>query len=136
MRNVSLAVCLSVLAACTGQATSRRASVVSLTPHVHSGEKDVVSFYYSVEPNCEINGYPVAAVSKAPNHGSLSDEKGEDYPDFGKDNLRYGCNRTLVQGIHISYQSEPNFHGKDSFVIEERFPDSSHLTFSYTVEVL
>ena len=107
-------------------------------PHqrgVHSGEKDSIDYYDSVYPTCESQGYPEVTVVRAASHGAVSSAPGVDYPNFPRDNVRYECNRKLVPSTQVFYQSSPDFHGKDTFTIEVRFPDSSLRTVGYVVEV-
>lgn len=102
---------------------------------VHSGEKDQIDYYESLYPNCESEGFPEVTVIKAASHGTVSSAPGEDYPNFVKDNVRYDCNRKRVPSTQVFYQSNANYHGKDSFTIEVRFPGSHLRTAVYVVEV-
>jgi hypothetical protein len=49
--------------------------------------------------------------------------------------VRYECNRKLVPSTQVFYQSNPDFHWKDSFTIEVRFPSSGLRTVVYVIEV-
>ncbi len=61
-------------------------------------------------------------VLAPPSHGEVSSSKGQTYPNFNKDNVRYVCNAKLVGSTQIFYQSAVDFHGKGAFTIEIRFP--------------
>jgi hypothetical protein len=95
-----------------------------------------VGFYYSVFPTCESEGYAEILVVSAPNHGKVSSDRGQDYPSFTKDNVRWDCDKQLVPSTQVFYESEPGFVGKDSFSITIRFASSGVRTDSYDVAVL
>lgn len=139
MRLTQLSTLLISVYCCTGcadQASSAQHPSYSLHKGVHSGLKERVDFYYSVLPTCEIAGYPDVRIRKAPVRGKVSIEKGEGYPTFAKDNVRWDCNRKLVGSTQVYYQSNSEFHGNDSFTIEVWFPDSTIRTVTIFVEVL
>ncbi len=102
---------------------------------VHSGEKDKIDYFDSLNPNCESEGSQELTVVKAASHGKVSSAPGEDFPSFAKDNVRYDCNRKLLPSMQVFYQSNADYHGKDSFTIEIRFPNSFLKTVVYVVEV-
>ena len=134
-------IALFLVTAClgTGCATDgARAQKPSYTEHrgVHGGMRERVDFFFSVLPTCEISGYPEVRVLRAPRRGDVSVEKGEDYPTFPKENVRWDCNRKLTGSTRVFYQSKPGFHGNDSFYIEVRFPDATIRTVTVLVEVL
>ena len=139
MRLAPIALFLIVACVAAGCATEEtRAQKPTYTEHrgVHSGMRERVDFYFSVLPTCEISGYPEVRVLRAPRSGNLSVEKGEDHPTFPKENVRWDCNRKLIGSTRVFYQSNPGFHGNDSFYIEIRWPDATIRAVTVHVEVL
>ena len=130
---VLLGICL--LSGCASEIPGPQKSGAPLQRGVHSGERDKIDFYYALYPSCESEGYTEVTVVKAASHGAVSSAKGEDYPNFARDNVRYECNRKLIGSTQVFYQSNPDFHGKDSFAIEVRFPNSNLRSVAYVVEV-
>jgi hypothetical protein len=103
---------------------------------VDSGASQAIDNYYSVEPDCSNGGYPEIKVLRAPGHGTVTLGKGEAYPSFAKDNVRYDCNKKKVATSEVSYQSAAGYRGKDSFTIQVRYFNSSLRLVTYNVDVL
>jgi hypothetical protein len=101
-----------------------------------SGARQIVDDYYSVTPDCENLGYPEIKILQAPAHGTVAVDKGEAFPSFAKDNVRYECNKKKVASSQLFYESRPGFHGKDSFTIQVRFVNSNLRMVTYNVDVL
>jgi len=103
---------------------------------VHSGLKEQVAHFYELLPNCELAGYPEVTVVRSPGQGTVSTEPGKTYTEYDRENARFECNQQLAGATMIFYQSNAGFHGRDSFAISVRFPDSNQWTESYIVNVL
>ena len=95
-----------------------------------------MGFYYTIFPTCESEGYTEITVVKAPKHGRVSSDQGQDYPNFARDNVRWECNRKLVPSTQVFYQSDAGFQGKDAFSITVRSPSSGVRTDYYDVQVM
>lgn len=102
---------------------------------VHSGEKDKVGYFYSLKPTCEVDVLPEISIVKAPAHGSVNFESGQDYPGYSQRNIRYECNKQLAPSTQLFYQSGADFHGSDTFVVNVRFANSHVRTITYNVTV-
>jgi hypothetical protein len=76
-------------------------------------------------------GYPIVRVLAAPSHGSLTTEEATDYPAYTRDNQRYDCNLRKVPGTRLFYQSEPNFTGADTAVVEVIYPSAEARSVTY-----
>jgi hypothetical protein len=138
MQRTALLIGLALLTGCASEAPQTQAPGVPAPEPlraVHSGERDRIDFWVAVDPNCEIEGYPEISVVKAPGNGTVSTEKGQNYPNFPVDNVRHDCNRKLVGSTQVFYQSNAGFHGKDALTIRIRFPDSHVMTAGYAIEV-
>jgi len=138
MRKATTVITLALLSGCAAQVENTEASSATKEPLLrgtHSGIREKVGYYYSVNPVCDVVVYPEIRVVRAPDHGSVSTGKGDDYPNFARDNVRYDCNRRLVGSTEVFYASNPDFHGKDSFVIAVTFANGTLQNHSYIVEV-
>lgn len=137
MRDVLPLVGVCLLGACTDQPANPQHSPASapMTKAVSSGTKEKPAFFDSINPVCEVNGYPEITVVKVPGHGSVTVDRGQDYPSYETTNVRHECDRRLLGSTQLFYQSEANFRGTDAFSIEIRFPDNNLWTRSYSVEV-
>ncbi len=49
--------------------------------------------------------------------------QGENYPNFASADAHFNCDRKLVGGTEIRYQSRAGFHGTNSFTVSS--PDSA-----------
>jgi hypothetical protein len=138
MRTLSIFFGLFVLYGCANQVATAPAQAANQVVHrgLHSGAKAKFDYFYSVAPTCEITGYPEIILVRTPSHGTATIEKKDDYPSFGRDNVRSDCNKKLVGTTQIFYESKADFHGHDAFTIKVIFPDSNIRTIPYDVEVL
>jgi hypothetical protein len=100
----------------------------------HSGENAKIAFFVSLSRSCRIRSYPEVRIQQPPLHGSITTAVGQDYPNYSQDNPRYACNATLAGSRQLFYQSAPDFHGDDSFIIDVRYPEHRHI-IKYDVEV-
>ena len=125
-----------LLSACTDAPSHSGLKPNIIVRGVDSGAQQVVDDYYSVQPDCGNLGYPEIKILKGPSHGDVSLDKGETYPCFGKDNVRYECNKKKIASSQVLYRSNPGFHGKDAFTIQVRFVNSSLRLVTYDVDVL
>ncbi len=87
-----------------------------------SGTIQRTDFFYSVNPDCTLEGLPIVKLKQAPDHGTVAIEQGTDYPQFSPGNQRYECNKSKSPGIIVSYTSKPGFKGQDAFVLEALYP--------------
>jgi hypothetical protein len=100
-----------------------------------TGVRFQLPFFTSRHADGTSMGYPIVRVLAAPSHGSLTTEEATDYPAYARDNQRYDCNIRKAPGTRLFYQSEPNFAGADTGVVEVIFPsaDARTVTFGLTV---
>jgi hypothetical protein len=138
MRMIGLVLGLCVLSGCVipPANTQLQGANQVVTRGVHSGVSAKVEAFYSVMPTCEIKGYPEIMIVSAPSHGNVTFEKHDDYPNFGRDNVRWECDKKLVGTMQVFYESKPDFHGHDTFTLKVIFPDSGIRTVPFSVEVL
>ena len=61
--------------------------------------------------------------------------KGENFPDFPKDNVRQACNTKKLPVVFVYYQSDRGFTGTDTAVVEILFPSGNLRTVSYAISV-
>jgi hypothetical protein len=125
-----------LLSACAGPPGGAALKPNMIVRGVDSGARQVVDDYYSVQPDCGNFGYPEIKILRMPGHGTVAVENGETYPNFGKDNVRYECNKRKVASSRVLYESNSGFHGKDSFTIQVRFENSNLRLITYNVDVL
>jgi hypothetical protein len=100
-----------------------------------SGREQQVGYWYSVAPDCTTRGYAEIRVLTPPSHGSVRVAKGEDFPEFPKDNVRNECNKRKTPVMYIYYQSTPGFTGTDSATVQILFPGGNVRTVTYRVNV-
>jgi hypothetical protein len=136
LAKAALAIILSLQAACANHASSvAKTSAGQVPPRaVHSGVRQLINFYSSIAPTCESNGYPQVVLFSPPHHGQVSIERGQNYPNFVRANVRSACNQTLSPSIQVYYKSVANFHGADSFAVRIQYPDGGILTDTFNLE--
>jgi hypothetical protein len=132
-----LSVLLAALAVFTSY-TAHKGTAASATYRraVHSAVMERVAFFYSLRANCEMDGYPEINVLQSPTQGSVSTQRGKAYPEYTRENARFDCDKNLAPAMLVFYQSTPGYHGRDSFTITIRFPDTKLWTETFIVEVL
>jgi hypothetical protein len=102
---------------------------------VHAAERTKVGYFYSLKPTCEVDVLPEISIIKAPAHGSVYFETGQDYPNYSSANIRSNCNKQLAPDTQLFYQSIADFQGTDSFVVNVRYANSHLRTITYNVTV-
>ena len=102
---------------------------------VHSGVKQQIWWTTTLNPKCELVGYPEFIIAASPHHGSVVTEHGEQYPGFPQTNDRSVCNSRLVPATNLYYQSNPDFHGKDSLTMKVLTADGTVKTVHIEIEV-
>lgn len=130
---MSLCFLLSACASAPGDAALKPNMIVR---GVDSGARQVVDDFYSVQPDCGNPGYPEIKILRMPGYGTVAVENGEVFPSFGKDNVRYECNKKKVASSQVMYASNSGFHGKDSFTIQVRYVNSNLRLITYSIDVL
>jgi hypothetical protein len=134
MRTLSLLAAICLLAACVVTLPSTSDASRPVRKEVHSGEYAKIAFFVSLTTSCKVRSDPPVRVQQPPLHGTITTAIGQDYPNYSQDNPRYPCNATLVGSRQVFYQSAPDFHGNDSFIIDVRYPSSRHI-IQYDIEV-
>jgi hypothetical protein len=102
---------------------------------VLSGRLDKFDYWYSTNPDCTARGYPDVRVVTPPAHGTITLDKGEDYPFFPDDNVRKACNKQKVPATQTYYQSHPGFSGTDTVEVEVLFPGGRTRRATYAITV-
>lgn len=70
-------------------------------------------------PDCKSDGYPRLQIIQAPTHGRIEIRKGKRHPNIPKSNIRYKCNKVLVDGLLVFYTAPKAFSGQDKVVIRK-----------------
>jgi hypothetical protein len=84
---------------------------------VPSGENRRIGFYYHLTPDCAQAGPFTVRITKEPEHGKVEVVTVNDYPNFGKENIRSKCNSHKIKGQELKYKSEPKYIGDDTVEI-------------------
>lgn len=103
---------------------------------VHSGARERVDYFYDLTADCKVVGYPEITVTRNPDQGSVSTERGPGEPAYTTDNVRFQCDKAPVGATLLFYQSRPAFHGRDWFTVLVRYPNSELRTESFVVNVM
>jgi hypothetical protein len=117
------------------QATGTSSTASALSRTVVAGTRYQLSFYTALHADCTSLGYPIVHVLIAPAHGTLKTEEAMDYSTYAKDNQRYDCNLRKAPGTRLFYQSEPNYAGADTGVVEVIFPSAEARSVTYNLTV-
>jgi len=72
-------------------------------------------------PDCSASDINIR-VTKRPEHGTVETAAATDFPNFGKENIRYRCNRHKVRGQQVNYKSAEKYIGSDTFELLVLFP--------------
>jgi hypothetical protein len=86
----------------------------NFTRVVPSGENRRIGFFYHLTPDCAQAGPVIVRVMKEPEHGKIEVVTVNDYPHYGKENIRSKCNAHKVKGHEIKYKSEAKYVGDDT----------------------
>src|SRR5262249_34357696 len=75
---------------------------MELTRVVASGTNQRIYFFYVVHPDCSASDINIR-VTKQPEHGTSETAAATDFPNFGRENIRYRCNHHKVRGQQVDY---------------------------------
>lgn len=115
-----------------GKQTTQTTGTQTISRTALPGQKNQMTFAYSVNPDCSVRELPVIRVLKPPAGGSVTTETVLDFPSFSSDNVRYECNRRQVSGAAIIYTPNAGYLGPDTMAIEAFYPKSA---FSRVTEI-
>ena len=124
----------AVLGMC-GCAVTVHKPPVQDTRTVDSGARSKVAYYYNLKANCQVDGVPQVSITKSPSNGALTIGAGNDLPQYPTDSALSVCNQQPVSTAQLFYQSSPNFHGADDFVVQVRYSSSYTQSYTYNVTV-
>ena len=79
-----------------------------------SGAKHRIGFYVDLNPDCSAVGDVNVRVTKQPEHGTVEITAATNFPNYGKENIRYKCNQQKVKGMQVSYKSAEKYVGHDA----------------------
>ena len=99
-----------------------------------SGKSQVVGWWYWLGPDCSASPVEVRIV-EPPKHGQLLIERGQSFPDYPQDNVRYKCNSHKVFGTLVSYRGQPGFSGDDETTVEATYISGYTSRAKYSVSV-
>jgi len=94
---------------------------MELTRVVASGTNQRIYFFYAVHPDCSASDINIR-VTKQPEHGTVETAAATDFPNFGRENIRYRCNQHKVRGQQVNYKSAEKYIGSDTFELLVLFP--------------
>jgi hypothetical protein len=100
-----------------------------------SGKRQEISYGMSVNPDCTSIGVDIMKVVKAPAHGQITVEQGQEYPNFLPENVRHHCNSEKLAATIAYYTSEPGFVGTDTLTLEKISPSGAYSRFDYVINV-
>ena len=72
-------------------------------------------------PDCSASDINIR-VTKQPEHGTVETAAATDFPNFGRENIRYRCNQHKVRGQQVNYKSAEKYIGSDTFELLVLFP--------------
>jgi hypothetical protein len=94
---------------------------MELSRVVASGTNQRIYFFYVVHPDCSASDINIR-VTKQPEHGTVETAAATDFPNFGRENIRYRCNQHKVRGQQVNYKSAEKYVGSDKFELLVLFP--------------
>jgi hypothetical protein len=100
-----------------------------------SGRPQRMYVFYSINPDCGVRGEVGIRIAAAPAHGEVRLEQSTDFPSYGRDNVRFECNKHEVPVEALFYKSSDGYSGPDSFAVEALYPDGNTYTTRFRIEV-
>jgi len=116
-------------------AAAGSAAAKAIPRTVASGVNSRVEFFSSLSPTCEVVTYPEVTVTSAPSHGKVTSRQANNYPSYARENVRFDCNKKLVGGTDLLYQSNVNFQGHDEFSIEVAGSMGNVARYTFDIQV-
>lgn len=120
----------------TPAAGEPQAKIVPLARFAPSGRIQQIIKMTIAQPDCTSGGVPVWRLIKPAEHGQISFDTSEQFPDFVVNTPRAQCNDKKLPGIRVSYQSDANYTGMDSAEVLFIYPDGSAVSFRVAIKVI
>jgi hypothetical protein len=108
---------------------------IELTRVVAAGQKLLLTFLATINPDCSSIGQSTVRITEPPEHGKLTIENGQGFTSFPKDNQRYDCNTRKSDGVLVFYEPGSGYTGTDSITVYIIFPTGTTSTRHYSMEV-
>ena len=115
-------------------AASRLPKPVEQVGFVPSGEKRLISFQASINPDCTSLGGTAYRVLSKPEHGEVSFDDSTGFTYFPSGNREH-CNAQKVPGLAVMYQSKPDYVGDDKFEVLFLLPPTAARIVDYVMIV-
>jgi hypothetical protein len=101
-----------------------------------AGSPQHVGFYYSINPDCTLNGLVKMQVKDPPAHGAVAFDNADGYTNFPSSSSASECNKKKSPGIEVMYTADKDFAGTDKFAVQAIGPNGKYMETEYTVKVL
>jgi hypothetical protein len=101
-----------------------------------AGTPQRIGFYYSINPDCSLNGLVRIQVKDPPAHGSVAFDNADGYTSFPSGSAGFECNRKKSPGTEVMYTANRDFVGTDKLTIQVLGPNGRYMETEYTVKVL
>jgi hypothetical protein len=102
---------------------------------VPSGERRLLAFLTSLNPDCSVNGEMSVRLLKQAGHGTVEIGRGLGFTDYPRRDQRYVCNLALREGYRIDYTPAENFTGEDAAEIELFSASGDYTVARYVITV-
>jgi hypothetical protein len=109
--------------------------VLPLTRVVPKGEARSIAFFAYLYPDCSSQGPVVARILEQPRHGSVTFDKIDSFPRYPTASPLASCNAKKVPGLRMTYETEENFEGFDTYRVLTINPDGSAAEYDLKVWV-
>ncbi len=103
-----------------------------------AGTKQRIDTYIALNPDCSPEESSVAAaiIKSPPAHGTFVTERGEDFPNFPRENQRFPCNLKRSPAVLAYYTAAPGYNGTDTVLVDVIFPRGETRVIEYRITVL
>jgi hypothetical protein len=101
-----------------------------------AGTPQHVGFYYSINPDCSLNGLVKIQVKTPPAHGSVVFNNADGYTNFAANSPAHDCNQKKSPGTEVMYTADKDYAGTDNFSVQAIGPSGRYMETEYTVRVL
>jgi hypothetical protein len=100
-----------------------------------SGQKQLISYFLSLNPDCTPSGTPVVTIVTPPAHGQLIVETAPQFPNYPKENTRSACDTQRVPAQVLSYTSTPGYTGQETVAVSVLYPLGNLERLDYSITV-
>lgn len=102
---------------------------------VPSGQRTVLVFSATLNPDCTVEGLTGFRALTPPAHGKIENLNAHGHTTYPPADPHVACNANVTAGKALTYQSAPGYAGLEQMTVEETYPNGSKRVLQFELDV-